>query len=330
MTAQQSAPNDLARLERAVEIALAAPSIHNTQPWRWRVRPDRIELHADLTRRLTGTDPDGRDFILSCGAALHHLRVALAGLGMAAEVERLPDPEDRAHLATVRVVPGHPDPADLSLFGQINRRHTDRRHYASKQVEPPAIALLAKHAEPFGAILIPIVDRRTLRRLHDVMSRAGAEQPREPGYLVELITWAHRYSGTGDGVPPSVVTSLPEGPSEEEAHFHRFTTGSLPEVPGAAQDGGMLVVLATPADGLASRLSAGEAMSAVLLAATREGLASALLSQAVEVPSARRKLREEVLGIAEHPQIVVRLGYPAPGAPPVPPTPRRSLGTMLI
>ena len=71
-----------ADLTAAVEHALRAPSVHNTQPWRWRIRPDAVELHADWNRHLVATDPDRRDLVLSCGAALHHLQVALAARGL--------------------------------------------------------------------------------------------------------------------------------------------------------------------------------------------------------------------------------------------------------
>lgn len=79
-----------ADLYTAVEQALRAPSVHNTQPWRWRIRPEAVELHADWRRHLVATDPDRRDLILSCGAALHHLRVALSAQGLAVRVDRLP------------------------------------------------------------------------------------------------------------------------------------------------------------------------------------------------------------------------------------------------
>jgi nitroreductase len=62
-----------ADLSTAIEHALRAPSVHNTQPWRWRIRPNAVELHADWNRHLVATDPDRRDLVLSCGAALHHV-----------------------------------------------------------------------------------------------------------------------------------------------------------------------------------------------------------------------------------------------------------------
>jgi hypothetical protein len=97
-------------LGRAAEHALRAPSVHNTQPWRWRIRPEAIELHADWNRYLPATDPDRRDLILSCGAALHHVQVACAARGLAVEVDRLPDPQNSGHLATVAIRLGPGDP----------------------------------------------------------------------------------------------------------------------------------------------------------------------------------------------------------------------------
>src|SRR5918993_3407541 len=106
---------DRARIVTAVESALRAPSVHNTQPWLWRIGDDRVQLYADWNRHLVATDPDRRDLVLSCGAALHHLLVALAAQGLEVEVDRLPDPDDTGHLATVRLRPGAGLPADPAL-----------------------------------------------------------------------------------------------------------------------------------------------------------------------------------------------------------------------
>jgi len=88
-------------LRRAVARATLAPSVHNSQPWSWRIGPRGVDLSTDATRRLPRTDPDGRDQVMSCGAALHHLLVALADAGQGARVRRMPDPTRPHHLATI-------------------------------------------------------------------------------------------------------------------------------------------------------------------------------------------------------------------------------------
>jgi len=94
-------PDDIAGL---VATAARAPSVHNSQPWQFRVRGTDLELHADPRRMLPQVDPDGREMLISCGAALYGLRLGLRRLGYRAEVEVLPDPAQPGLLA--RVSPG--------------------------------------------------------------------------------------------------------------------------------------------------------------------------------------------------------------------------------
>jgi hypothetical protein len=137
-------------LAAAVEQALRAPSVHNTQPWRWRLLTDRVELHADRNRHLAATDPDRRDLVLSCGAALHHLRVALAARGLTTAVERMPDPENADHLATVTLAAAGPDPVDAALHREIGRRRTDRRRMSHRPVPAEHLDELTAQARQAG------------------------------------------------------------------------------------------------------------------------------------------------------------------------------------
>src|SRR3954471_12049169 len=82
-----------AALESAARASLHAPSVFNTQPWRWRISGDSMELWADPARKLEASDPEGNRLMLSCGALLHHVRVSVAAAGWTAAVNRLPDPE---------------------------------------------------------------------------------------------------------------------------------------------------------------------------------------------------------------------------------------------
>ncbi len=125
-------PDD-ATLCAALELAGRAPSIHNTQPWEWRVGSHSLNLYSRLDLRLPHTDPDCRDLIVSCGgAALHHATVALAALGWRASVHRIPNPDDPPeHLASVEVHRGSPTEADIAMAAAIPRRRTDRRIYSS-------------------------------------------------------------------------------------------------------------------------------------------------------------------------------------------------------
>ncbi|MEU0535792.1 nitroreductase family protein [Amycolatopsis tolypomycina] len=143
---------DTATVESAVALALRAPSARNAQPWCWRIGYSTLHLFADEDRPLPA--PGERDVLLGCGAALHHVRVAFAALGWSAEVQRLPDPDDPAHLAVVTPRPaGRPREETTALAAAIPRRRTDRRPPAVWPVPRAHLDALARAATREGARL---------------------------------------------------------------------------------------------------------------------------------------------------------------------------------
>lgn len=314
------------RLLRALSSAVRAPSLHNTQPWLWRITGDRIELHADRSRRLHETDPDHRDLLISCGAALHHLHVALAALGAASETERRPDPENRDHLATVRLVAGPPDRDECGLASAIERRRTDRRGFRPDPVPPAVLEGLSARARRHGVRLRAVSGADVRAAVDSVLGEAADAQRRRPGYLAELMTWTRRPAGARDGVP----TWTRPGRFAACDRLRWFPPGHLVGPSRLGDDyGGTLLVLTTEQDDDASRLTAGEAASAVLLEATDAGLATTPLSQALELPQTRTRLAAEGLHVPDHPQMIIRVGYPLDDVR-LAATPRRSPASVLL
>lgn len=192
-------------LEAAARQSLHAPSVFNTQPWRWQVTGDALELRADADRQLAHTDPDGRLLMLSCGAALHHARVSLTAVGWAVTVERLPDPGDPSLLARVRTT----GPADLDvpagrLVDAIPRRRTDRRAYGDRPVPEAVLARLGDAVEAEGAHL-HVVRPDQMPMLAVSTGRAADAELADPAYREELHRWTHRPEGSGDGVPAATA-----------------------------------------------------------------------------------------------------------------------------
>ncbi|MDT7576731.1 MAG: hypothetical protein QOH17_3064 [Pseudonocardiales bacterium] len=333
MTAVGSLARPVSRdvLLRATERALLAPSVHNTQPWKWRVCADAVELYSDQDRHLVGTDPDGRDLIISCGAALHHLRVALAAAGVAVEVARLPDPEDRTLMAVARIVDGPIDESAAALAGAISDRHSDRRAFAHEPAHPAQLRLLTDRAAAEDVRLIPVLSDEVRARLAAVLGEAARTERSVPGYAAELVLWSRRYPGSHDGLSANSRTL--RGVGTDSVGLRRFPVGALRQVgqPLTAEpDGATLMVLTTAGDDPGDWLRAGEATSAALLVATRIGLATTVLSQAAEVAHTRRQLADVVLRVPEHAQLVLRVGHAPDGAAALAPAPRRPLSAVLI
>ncbi|AGL16952.1 hypothetical protein [Actinoplanes sp. N902-109] len=313
-------------LKAAALTSLRAPSVLNTQPWRWRISDATLELHADYSRRLPVADPDDRFVLISCGAALHHARMALGAAGFTVDVERLPDPARPELLARLRLRGLRaPSPAVECMAAAIPRRRTDRRAFGSQPVTEATITRLRQAVEHEGAYLhlVPRADVPVLAVAGEMALGAEAE---DPAFQAELIRWTSRPAAAGDGVPASVAVrpALRRVPVRDLA-----PRGDAGLVAGHAVDrGSAYVILYGLTDDPLSLLRAGEALSALLLLATAEGLATEPLSEAAELSWPRRLLSGLLAGTGL-PFLAVRLGHPVQRGP-LPPVPRREPADVIV
>ncbi|MET9492967.1 hypothetical protein [Nocardia sp. NPDC006630] len=110
-----------------MRLASRAPSVHNTQPWRWEFDGEKLQLFTDPDRLLTAADPHGRQLIISCGAMLHHVRTAFGAQGWHTDTVREPDPLNPGLLAEIRFRAWPNPPAGLiTRAAVIDQRRTDR------------------------------------------------------------------------------------------------------------------------------------------------------------------------------------------------------------
>jgi nitroreductase len=319
-------------VDEILELACRAPSVHNTQPWTWRVTGSRVDLFADFRRQLVYADPGRRDLLVSCGAALHHLQVASAGLGWAARVRRCPDPGEERHLASVQLRPARAHAEALARLDALTARRTDRRRLTSWPVPRERLNALAATGSVWGAQVLPVVDPSMRGHLERLTRRADRLQRRNERYLSELAAWTA--TSPAEGVPPALRPVRDPAETLEPGNVvdlaaRRFPSGTLADPvvdPGSPADGMLLVC--TSSDDTISRLRAGEALSAVWLHATGEGLSLVPLSQAMEVEETRRALQGDVLGDLACPQMLVRVGWLPLSRPDLPPTPRRPLSEV--
>lgn len=313
----------------ALELAGRAPSLHNSQPWRWRIAAHSVHLYADENRRLTATDPSGRELVISCGAALHHARTAFASMGWHCRVHRLPNPVEHQHLAALEFAPYPEVPASaITLVRAMELRRTDRRPFLPEVVPDALLARLVSAAEAEEASLTVARSVPARRELVVAMAAVNEIQRDNASYRAELAAWAGRGVGAVDGVPASSlrVAAEPARPVLGR-DFSAAGAGHLTVPP--VDDGAMLAVLSTQLDDWRSWLRAGEALSAVLLTATAAGLASCTLSQIAEAGVPRDVVRSAVLGGVGEPQLLVRLGWPVTSEFPGPHSPRRPVSELL-
>lgn len=318
---------DVETIHTALDIACRAPSVHNTQPWRWALARHSVHLFADRGRQLPVIDHSGRELAISCGAALHHARLAFRGLGWRPDIHLLPNPADPDHLAAIEFSPlPRIEPHVLALVAATATRRSDRRPFLPDPVPDTIRTRLAGagYGEWVKATVLtePIARREVITAL----AHADSVQRRDPMYTAELAEWTRSRIGAVQGVP---VRNIPAPSTFARGVPGRdFGPGDL-EAPPPLDDGALLCVLSTNVDSEAEWLRAGQALSAVTLTATVCGLASCTLSQVGEVRLVRDVVRRVALGDSGEPQVVLRLGWPPTAVYPGPATPRRPLADVV-
>lgn len=293
-------------LRACLEAAIAAPSVHNTQPWLFRLAGSTIDVLADRTRRLDVLDPHGRELFISLGAAVFNLRAAILAHGRIPVLRLLPDPADPDLVARVGIGPATRPPATaVMLAAAIPRRHTNRQPFTDIPVPDDALADLASAADAERARLV-ITDPAARDAVLDIVRIAEQRRRHDPAYWRELSEWTRPRPERRDGVPPEAF-----GPWDalETVPIRDFSVvrPARRRKPVPFERTPTIAVLHTRDDTPQSWLRGGQALERVLLTATVRGLASTIMTQAVEVPHLRALLEDASDGYAA--QAVLRFGY---------------------
>ncbi|MEV5748477.1 hypothetical protein AB0L00_11725 [Actinoallomurus sp. NPDC052308] len=293
-----------------VDAAVWAPSPHNTQPWWFEPHGETVTLHSDTERRLSVADPSGREMLISCGAALFTLRLAVRRLGRLPEVRMASDPDRPGLIADV--VLGEPQSAtdeERRMYDQIKRRRTHRGGFRAGALPVGLLQSLRAHACAEHASLRIVADPRVRIALAALSEVAEQVQCLDPAYVDEVARWAPApCSEPLDGVPE---TAYPRDTDRTDPHFagRDFARGQgwglVGGEPGEAT--GVVAVLATMGDGRDDWLRAGQALQRVLLRATEDDVSAAFHTQALEVPELREFIRARFCD-GTYPQMMVRFG----------------------
>jgi hypothetical protein len=306
-----------------VAAATRAPSIHNTQPWRFVAGPDRLEVYLDTERALPVLDPTGRQQIISCGSAVEFAAVALVAAGSAVEVDLLPD-GDEDHLATLRVTGARaPSDEDRQLAAAIDRRHTIRAAFEPRAVPEELLDRLQREAGTHGTWFKPITRSEEEVATVFLISRAEEIEQSDPAYVAELRSWMRTDPGAVDGVPVEAVPSddprlrpsnwlIRDFVVGDRSEHSAFLSGGDPDAPPPDVERPTVVLMGTESDDRYAWLLAGRALGRVLLHATAAGVAASPLTQALDWPATRTQLKAR-LSLIGHPQMLLRMGF-APDA----------------
>lgn len=325
-----------------LNYAVLAPSILNTQPWRFSLADGYIRLEEDCSRRMLVADPEGRESTISCGAALMNLQVATRSFGCDLEIEVMPKSQPVNTLAAIRLDERqrHPTEVDQQLREAMKIRRTFRFSFDRRPVDPHLLHEFSKLARPYNVDLTWIVTPERNRAVAQVVAEAEKVHLSDPDFKQEIRLWLQRrrsedheslrelYTrmGSASGHSPQSRAHPDQGTlsgAEAARSFATPESGSARQY-ALAESSPALVLLATENDSRSEWLSAGQALQRVLLTATVAGLSASYLNPPIELPQLRRELATK-FEIRILPQVLLRLGF----GRTIPPTPRRTVRKVL-
>ena len=324
----------LEKLKFFLNYAVFAPSSHNTQPWRFEINNDAVELYADKTRALSVADPDYRELTISCGAALFHLRLAMRYFGYTDVVEILPEHNNPNLLA--RIYFGSKRITRLEeklLFRAIPKRCTNRLNFKDCQL-PKSLMLDLEFACCSEGEWLQICTQRVPIDKRDavvnLITQGDRLQMADPLFRRELAQWIHPANNPShDGIPGYAqgLDKRLDGLTPLISYALRtFNLGKSQ----AAKDRKLaiqaptLMLISSASDRPHDWLATGEALAHLLLRARVEDVWASFFNQPIQVPYLRSRL-QILFPEQNYPQVLLRLGY----AQEVESTPRRSVDEVV-
>ncbi len=301
-------PITAGQAEYLIATAARAPSVHNTQPWRFRVGTCAIELYADPSRKLR-VDPVGREMLISCGAALFGLRLGIRSLGYLPVVELLPDPARLRLLARVRIGAEEPVTAwERQLLAAVPHRHTHRGPFSPGPLPAGLLAGLQHDALAEGATLT-LVDRAlAYQRLADIAAAARRKLDLNPVARADIRDWSRDEDSLArDGIPahafPARSSAQPGRLPQRDFDLDR----ALGQLDADGPPPAATAVLLTTGDGRADWLRTGQALHRMLAHAASRWVFASIYTQPLEDTAIRALIRDR-LALPGAPQLLLQLG----------------------
>ncbi len=309
-----------------VRYATLAANSHNTQPWKFRIGADAIDVLPDMSRKTPVVDPDDHHLFCTLGCATENLILAAGARGLAGTAQFMPESGGGVRVSLEQTAP-HETPA----FKAIPSRGVSRAVYDGKPLSAETVAALEAAARSEAVDVVMITEPARIEATLALVVEGNDVQFRDDAFMAELKHWirfdARQALAAGDGLF-SGCTGNPSIPPWLGRLIFRFVASPKAESDKCAaqvRSSAGIMVLVGKADDPAHWVECGRSYQRFGLAATTLGLRHAFINQAVEVPAVREKLAAE-LGIpGRRPDLILRFG----NGPAMPESLRRPVSAVV-
>lgn len=313
-----------------LRYAHLAPSGHNTQPWNFSIRGNKISVYEDLARNLPVVDPDNREMYISAGCALANLLIAAEHFHFGYKLDFFPEGKEDELVAVAEFFAEELEQSEFpeNLFASITQRHTNRNEYETRTINEESLQKLKECADEEGIRLDLIKEPQVKSEVAELIARGDVILMNNKAFRRELASWIrHNWTKSGDGMPcyafgiPGAISFL--GPffikscnmSKSQSEKDRRFADQTP----------VLGILSSAKDDKLSCVKTGILFEKIALTATKIGILYAFLNQPIELPELRQELKS-LLKLEELPQLLFRLGYAKLRRH----TPRRPIQEVLV
>lgn len=298
------------QMRELVRYATLAANGHNTQPWKFAIRQDGIEIHPDYSRRLPVVDPQDRELWISLGCALENLLVAARAAGYSADVTY----PTAADVIAVRLAADAPQPSPL--FDAIPLRQSTRSAYDGQPVPSADLDMVQSLPPEPGVALRFLTAPAEMETALGYVNEGNLRQYADRAFVDELISWLRFNKKEAMSALDGLYSRCSGNPEVPGWLGRMFVGGTKPQQQADAdaakfRSSAGAVVIASDADDKAAWVRAGQVYERLTLQMTALNIKSALLNQPIEVADLRGQFQTAIGLNASRPQLLLRYGYAA-------------------
>lgn len=307
------------QLRFLIQYALLAPSSHNTQPWKFRISQDQIEVFADESRWLKIADADKREMYLSVGCALENLLIAAVNFGFSVQTDYFPINGNEELVVRITLDQIYKLKSKNDLIEFIPYRSTFHETFSDKEIPQEILNNIENCCVEEGINISLTNDENIREKVDDLIARSDAEQFSNPEFREELAYWIGQgvfgHSWLMSQIGNLAVAYLNLGSSTAKSDVKVLRSASH------------LGLLSSVKNDRISQVKTGQIFERIYLTARKYNLGVRPMSQIVEVPECREKLKKLIPTSDDFPQQPFLLGFAEFSESH---TPRRSIEEVLI